>query len=332
MRPESSLNFSLTAGFRVPARAKLASVNLLEPHHANSLSEEHQNPVTSETRPEKIWLWRLAEFIKFPHTLFALPFALISTLVAGQGQVPPRVLGWILVCMVAARTAAMAFNRLVDWEIDKQNPRTAQRHLLIKKPHGWMLLVVALLLFLFGTWSLNRFCFYLSPFLITVLLGYSLTKRFTAFSHAFLGLALALAPIGAWAAVCGELRAASPFVLAGAVLCWVFGFDLIYATMDIAFDRAKKLFSFPAIFGLAASLRLARILHAVATAGFCLFGWWAPLGWPYGIACAVSAIALVWEHHIANPKDLALINRAFFHINAMVSLLLLLGAGLSYLV
>ena len=271
------------------------------------------------------YLSRLAEFIKFSHTVFALPFALSSMAVAAGGMPSLRVFGWILFCMVAARTAAMSFNRLVDWEIDKENPRTARRHTLVRKSHAWLLLLIAAGLTVFGTWTLNRLCFVLSPAMLALILFYSVTKRFTTFPHFFLGLALSAAPMGAWAAVTNDLRSPTPYFLAAAVLCWSFGFDLIYSTMDVEFDRRKGLFSFPARYGIPAALRLARGLHAGAAAGFALFGWSAQLGAFYWSAFAIVLAVLFLEQKMARQPDTASINQAFFNANAVVSVALLLG-------
>lgn len=280
----------------------------------------------------KPFLLRLGEFIRFSHTIFALPFGMIAMLVAGNGRVSIRVLGWILVCMVAARTGAMCFNRLTDWEIDKENPRTAKRHTLLEKSSAWMICALSFVIAIFAAWKLNPLCFYLSPVMIVLITFYSLTKRFTAYSHFFLGVALSVAPMGAWAAVRGELWTITPYFLAAAVVCWVFGFDLIYSTLDADFDRKKGLFSFPSRFGVPAALRLAKGLHIVATIGFFVFGWFAGLGRFYWVAWLVVAGALVWEHRIANPDNPGSINDAFFNVNALVSMTLLVGVLLNYFV
>jgi len=274
------------------------------------------------------YISKLAEFIKFSHTVFALPFALIAMVVAAGGMPSLRVFGWILFCMVTARTAAMSFNRLVDWEIDKENPRTARRHTLVRKSHAWILLFITAGLTVFGTWMLNRLCFILSPLMLALILFYSVTKRFTAFPHFFLGLALSAAPMGAWAAVANNLGTPTPYFLALAVLCWSFGFDLIYATMDVEFDRRKGLFSFPARYGIPAALRLAQGLHVGAAAGFALFGWSAQLGAFYWGAFAIVVVVLMLEQRMARNPDTASINQAFFTANAVVSMALLLGVCL----
>ena len=271
------------------------------------------------------------EFIKFSHTVFALPFALIAMWTAGGGRVAWLTLAWILACMVTARTAAMTFNRLMDWELDKGNPRTANRHKLISRAAGWGLLLVSGGLFVVSAGQLNRLCLWLSPVALIIILFYSVTKRFTSFSHFFLGLALGVAPVGAWVAVSGEVLNPVPLVLGAAVLCWVFGFDLIYATMDVEFDRRKGLFSFPANYGVPLTMKVARGLHVLAILGFLAFGWLAGFSWVYFAAWLLAAAALVWEHRIADASDAGAVNKAFFNINAAVSIILLAGVFLDSL-
>jgi 4-hydroxybenzoate polyprenyltransferase len=264
-------------------------------------------------------------FVRFSHTVFALPFALSSMLVAGGGRVSLQLFGWILGCMVAARTAAMCFNRLADWEIDKRNPRTEGRHRLITRTQGWGVLAVSVAGVFFCTAQINPLCFWLTPLMLFLIGFYSVTKRFTAYSHLFLGIALGVAPVGAWMAVRGVFWELPGFVLGLAVAAWTFGFDLIYSTLDADFDRREGLFSFPSRHGVARALHLARWLHGIAAAGFVGFGWAAGLGWRYAAACGAAACALVWEHRIASEPDVARINQAFFQINAVVSVLILLG-------
>ena len=271
------------------------------------------------------FLQRLGTFIRFSHTVFALPFALIAMLVAGGGRVGAGVFGWILVSAAAARTVAMCFNRLMDWEIDKLNPRTEGRHKLVSKSQAWSTLVVSAAFTFLATYNLNGLCFALSPVMLVILCFYSLTKRFTAFSHFFLGVALAVAPAGAWVAVRASLASIEPFLLGFAVLSWTFGFDLIYSTLDSEFDRKQGLFSFPSRYGIPAALRLARALHVIAALAFIAFGIVADLGAGYGVACVITLGALGWEHKLACTLDPALINRAFFQINAVVSMTLLAG-------
>ena len=281
---------------------------------------------------EKPFLLRLGAFVRFSHTVFALPFALIAMWEAARwtenGRVEWTVLGWILLCMVCARTAAMCFNRLMDWEIDKGNPRTADRHRLVTRPQAWGVLGVSVGAVFAATWHLNTMCFYLTPLMLVIIGFYSLTKRFTAFSHLFLGLALGVAPIGASLAVSGVFWRLPAFLLGGAVALWTFGFDLIYSTLDVEFDKGRGLYSFPSRYGVVAALRLARALHVAAAAGFAGFGWASKLGAAYWAGFGVALAGLVWEHRLARTLDVGLVNRAFFQINAIVSVALLAGVML----
>jgi 4-hydroxybenzoate polyprenyltransferase len=267
------------------------------------------------------------ELIKFSHSVFALPFALSAMFVAAQGLPPLRVLLWILGCLVSARTAAMGFNRWADWDHDVFNPRTRRRSQLGTRGTTMTLCLVALAAFVLGCSQLNLLCLALCPVACLIILGYSLTKRFTDYTHAVLGLALAAAPMGAWAATTGNLLSPLPWLLAAAVWCWVFGFDLIYATQDIDFDRAARLHSFPARHGAAAALRLARVLHVATWLLLGVFGWMAHLSLPYWLAMAFILGTLVFEHRLCRTGDLARINVAFFHMNALVGLCLVLGVA-----
>jgi len=271
------------------------------------------------------------ELIKFSHSVFALPFALSAMLVAAHGVPDLWTLLWILWCLVSARTAAMAFNRWADWDYDTFNPRTKRRSQLGTKRSTLALCVVALVAFVFGSSQLNFLCLALCPIACVMILGYSLTKRFTSFSHAFLGLALAAAPMGAWAATTGNLMSLLPWMLAVAVWYWVFGFDLIYATQDVEFDRQAQLHSYPARYGVKASLRLARTLHLFTWLILAAFGWIADLGMPYYIAMGLIFIVLIFEHILCRSNDLAKINVAFFNMNALVGLILVIGVGVSVL-
>jgi 4-hydroxybenzoate polyprenyltransferase len=226
--------------------------------------------------------------------------------------------------MVLARTAAMLFNRLVDWSIDQQNPRTATRHLLIPKPVALVLLVANCVGFLLTAAAINRLTLILAPVALAVIFFYSFTKRFTAATHFFLGGALAVAPIGAWIAQTGRINLA-PIILAGGVLCWVAGFDLIYATQDYDFDRRIGLRSLVVKFGIARSLQVASWLHIAAFVAMIAFGVAAKLGRAYYFAMPMIAAALVFEHHSAQRQDLGGINRAFFQSNAFVSAIFLVA-------
>lgn len=273
---------------------------------------------------------RTLTFVRFSHTIFALPFALGSMLVAGHGFPPVRTIGLILLCMVLARTAAMVFNRLADWQIDQRNPRTAERHTLISRAGAIALLLICSAGFIATTWWINPICFYLSPVALVLIFFYSLTKRFTSFSHFFLGLALSVSPVGAWLAVTGKF-ALAPLVLAFAVLLWVAGFDLIYATQDHEFDRSEGLHSLVVKLGIAGSLSWAKYLHWMMLAVLGVFGWVAGLHAAFFWSLAMIAGAIVFEHWTAAKRDLAAINRAFFSSNAFVGVIFVVGIFLDQL-
>ena len=267
---------------------------------------------------------RLLRFIRFSHTIFALPFALGSMLVAARGVPPVKTIALIVLCMVFARTAAMVFNRLADWRIDQRNPRTADRHTLVSKVSAITLLIASSIAFVAATWWINRLCFWLSPVALVIVFFYSLTKRFTAGSHFFLGLALSVSPVGAWLAVTGSF-ALPPLVLALAVLLWVAGFDLIYATQDYEFDKRERLHSMVVKLGVDRSLRWAQGLHWLMLAALGAFGWLAKLGPAFFASLAVVSLALLYEHLSATKRDIAAINRAFFSSNAFVGVVFVLG-------
>ncbi len=270
---------------------------------------------------------RALTFIRFSHTVFALPFALGSMLAASHDRPGWRVLGLILLCMVFARTAAMVFNRLADWEIDQKNPRTAGRHRLVARPVALALLLVSAGAFVVTTFFINPLCFALSPVALGIVFFYSLTKRFTDYTQLFLGLALAVSPVGAWLAVQGRF-AWPPLVLAAAVGLWVAGFDLIYATMDYEFDRATGLRSLVVRHGVAGSLRLAQALHAGAFVGLAAFGITAGLGTVYFAGLGLVLAAFYYEHRSVagpTPPDVRAVNAAFFNANAFVGLVFVLA-------
>jgi 4-hydroxybenzoate polyprenyltransferase len=267
---------------------------------------------------------RFLRLIRFSHTIFALPFALGALIVSANGWPSLRILLLVLVCMVCARTAAMLFNRLVDWSLDQRNPRTATRHLLLPKPTVVISLLASAAGFFLAAATINRPTFLLSPIALAVIFFYSLTKRFTAATHFFLGLALAIAPIGAWIAQTGHVDLA-PMILALGIICWVAGFDLIYATQDYDFDRRENIHSLAVKLGIARSLRLAQLLHAAAFAALIGFGLLARLGPVYFWAMPLVAVALVFEHRSARDLDIRGINRAFFQSNAFVSAVFLVA-------
>jgi 4-hydroxybenzoate polyprenyltransferase len=266
---------------------------------------------------------RWGEFIKISHTIFAMPFGLAAMLVAAGGVPAGRVLFSVLLCLVGARTAAMAFNRLADWSIDQKNPRTAVRSTLVSKMTAYVTMVGGVLALVGGAWILNPLCLMLSPVAVGIVCFYSLTKRFTWGSHGFLGLALGTAPVGGWLAVRGSFDSWVPIVLGCAVGLWVAGFDLIYALQDREFDRREGLKSFPARFGEKVSLRMASGLHGMAVICLGVFGWTAGFGWRYGavwvVICLVLGVESVWGRQPEKRQ------KAFFEANAMVSGLVLGG-------
>lgn len=266
---------------------------------------------------------RFLRLIRFSHTIFALPFALGALVVAANGWPSLRVLLLVLLCMVFARTAAMLFNRLVDWSLDQRNARTALRHLLVSKSAAVALFVLSSAGFMVAAAAINRLTFILAPAALFVIFFYSLTKRFTSATHFFLGLALAIAPIGAWIAQTGRIDLA-PLVLAAGVICWVAGFDLIYATQDYDFDRREGIRSLVVKLGITRSLRLAQLLHLLTLLALIGFGIVAKLGAFYYWSMPLVAAALVYEHKIGK-LDVAGINRAFFHSNAFVSAVFLIA-------
>src|SRR5436190_11883132 len=260
---------------------------------------------------------RFLRLIRFSHTIFALPFALGALIVAANGWPSLRVLILVIICMVFARTAAMLFNRLVDWSLDQRNPRTASRHLLISKSGVILLLAVSSGGFLLTAAAINRLTLILAPVALALIFFYSLTKRFTSATHFFLGLALGIAPVGAWIAQTGRIEFA-PIVLAAGVIGWVAGFDLIYATQDYDFDRREGIRSLVVKLGITRSLRLAQLLHLLTFVALITFGFVAKLGAVYYWSLALIAAALIYEHK-TEKRNLAGINRAFFQSNAFVS-------------
>ncbi len=272
---------------------------------------------------------RFLRLIRFSHTIFALPFALGALIVAANGWPSLRVLVLVVVCMVFARTAAMLFNRVVDWSLDQRNPRTASRHLLIPKSGAIVLLAMSSSAFLLAAAAINRLTLILAPVALALIFFYSLTKRFTSATHFFLGLALAIAPIGAWIAQTGQLDLA-PIILAAGVICWVAGFDLIYATQDYDFDRREDIRSLVVKLGIARSLRLAQLLHLVTFLALIAFGVVAQLGPVYYWSMPLIAAALFYEHK-TEKLGLAGINRAFFQSNAFVSAVFLVAVCLDRL-
>ncbi|MGB0887754.1 MAG: UbiA-like polyprenyltransferase [Vicingaceae bacterium] len=265
--------------------------------------------------------------IKFSHTIFALPFALIGFFLAINTTVTE--INWItliyvVLCMVFARSAAMAFNRFIDRKIDLANPRTAEVREIpngtITPKNALIFVIINCVLFVTTTYFINTLCFYLSPLALLVILGYSLTKRFTALCHLVLGLGLSLAPIGAYLAVTGQFDWL-PLFFSFAVLFWVSGFDIIYALQDEAFDKEQKLHSIPVLLGKKNALMLSNFLHLI-TAGFILFaGYYANLGLFYWIGSVLFIGLLAYQHFLVKPNDLSKVNLAFFTTNGIASVL-----------
>ncbi len=282
----------------------------------------------SKIRNLKSKLGNYGSLVRFSHTVFALPFALASIALAWpRHPVTMRGLFWILVAMVGARTGAMGFNRLVDRNFDALNPRTKNWEIpqgKVKVAEAVSLTSLASAIFIFAAYELNWICLALSPLALAVVFFYSLTKRFTWASHLFLGLALALAPIGAWLAVArppfeiAELQV--PCYLGLAVVLWLAGFDVIYSLQDREFDRKIGLHSIPVRFGVAGALRLSGFFHIGTVLFLALVGIAAQAGIIYWLGFAAVAGVLFWEHRIVSAKDLTRINKAFFDLNAYVSI------------
>ena len=263
--------------------------------------------------------------IKFEHTIFALPFAMMSAFIASGGFPPAGKLGWILVAMVGARSCAMAFNRLADAKIDKANPRTATRAIpsgLITQEAVWLFTLVSAALLVLAAYKLNSLAFVLSPVALAVIMGYSYTKRFTSLSHLWLGLSLSIAPIGTWIAIRGQFNL-TPMLLGLAVLLWTVGFDIIYACQDLNFDHKYGLYSIPVRFGIQSALWLSSALHVMMIGVLIGVTLLTNLGVLYLIGVGVVTIILIYEHAIVKPNDLSRVNLAFFTLNGMVSLVLM---------
>lgn len=275
--------------------------------------------------------------VKFSHTIFALPFALIGFSLGlkydFEGLAPDmfsdpivgwfitRQLFWVIVCMVSARSAAMAFNRYLDRHFDAKNPRTAVREIpagVIAAKNALGFTIIACLVFVVACYFINRICFYLSPVALFVILFYSYTKRFTALCHLVLGLGLSLAPIGAYLAVTGEF-ALLPILFSLAVICWVSGFDIIYALQDIAFDQSQQLYSIPSVLGKKKALRVSELLHLLSAAAVIAAGFLGHFHWLYWIAVLVFVGMLIYQHAIVKPDDLSKVNIAFMTANGIAS-------------
>jgi 4-hydroxybenzoate polyprenyltransferase len=267
----------------------------------------------------------LLDMIKFEHTIFALPFALLSLFLASNGVPEPRILLWVLVAMVGARSTAMTMNRIADRQFDAENPRTRMRHLpagLVSVRMAWIFALGTAALFVYAASQLNRLTLALAPVALAVIWSYSWTKRFTWASHLWLGLALALAPLGAWIAVRGRLDVL-PLLLGAGVVFWVAGFDTLYACQDTDYDTRRGLWSLPARFGPRRALMVARVFHVLMLASFATLGIGFGFGWIYFVGLACVALLVIVQHALVRASDLRHIDVAFFNVNSIVGVLLM---------
>lgn len=275
---------------------------------------------------DRIRLW--LSLVRFSHTLFALPFALAGWLVGSQGRFEARTLVLVVLCMATARNAAMAFNRLVDRDIDASNPRTALRDIPAGRisPRAATIFVIANgLAFVGFSWLLNPLCFALSPVALVLVLGYSLAKRFTSLCHVWLGLAIGISPLAASIAASGRF-APVPAMLGAVLWTWMTGFDIVYATQDESHDKGLGLHSIPAALGRAGSMRVAAVLHFATLGLLVATGWLAGWGAPWHVATAVCGGVLVWMHAFRTDDDLTL-QSGFFKANIALSLTVLVGVA-----
>jgi len=275
---------------------------------------------------------RYVNFVKLPHTVFALPFALLGVIVASYRQaVTWRVAILVVVAFTAARFVAMGFNRIADRRIDARNPRTLGRELpsgRLTVSQAWAAVIAAMVVFLFCAWALNPLCAALAPVALIWIATYSYTKRFTDWSHLWLGASLAIAPVGGYIAVTGEWSdpAWLLLVIAFGVACWVAGFDIFYALQDEAFDRTEGLRSVAVRMGQGWAIIVAKLLHGAAIAALIVFGKGAGLGLPYFVGVMLAIVVIGWEHRQVKPGDLSKLNAAFFTANGIVSIIVFLGA------
>jgi 4-hydroxybenzoate polyprenyltransferase len=275
----------------------------------------------------------LLEMVKFKLTIFAMPFALMGAFLAGRGAPDGMTFLWVVLAMVGARTCAMGFNRIVDRHFDGANPRTAGRAIPageVRLKEAWAMVILAGLLFFFACYNLNGLTLKLAPLALSLTLFYSLTKRFTAFCHLVLGVALAFSPLGGWVAVSGSLTG-FPWALPLGVLFWVAGFDTIYACLDADFDRASGLHSLPSRLGRENAFKLAIGFHLLAFVLFTLTGAQARLNLCYYFGIVVTAAVLFYQHLVVNPRDLSRIQGSFFSLNGVISLTLFAATWLSLL-
>ncbi len=270
--------------------------------------------------------------IRFSHSAFALPFALIALLVATEGGPSPGLLVLVILAVVLARSAALAYNQYADRELDATNPRTVNREIprgAIRPRSALIFTLVCAAGFLLTCWLLSPLCFALGFPVLAILLGYSHAKRFTSLAHLWLGLALGIAPVAAWVAATGRIDGTVlwPAILGFGVLLWVAGFDILYACQDEEFDRGRGLHSLPVRLGAPAAFRLSATLHVLSIVLFALFGMTVDLGVGYFLGVTMTAGLLLWQHRIVSPTDLSRINLAFFTANGLISMTMLAGTG-----
>lgn len=271
-------------------------------------------------------------FIRFSHSVFALPFALTGALLAWR--IAPfewRQIAWVIVAMVSARSAAMGFNRLVDARMDALNPRTAMREIptgALGRGEATLFVIVSSVIFVLAAFQLNRLCGLLSPVALLIVFWYSLAKRYTSYTQAFLGLAMAVAPVGGWLAAGGPVEAPAPWLLGLAIGLWVGGFDILYACQDVEFDRGHGLNSIPVRFGVARSLAISRAMHVATIAAMVTLGVLVPLGPIYFAGVALVAVLLVYEQSLVSEHDLSQVKRAF-DLNGWVGILYFAATGIA---
>jgi len=273
------------------------------------------------------------ELVMFSHTLFSLPFALIAMIWASNGLPNSITIFWILIALVGARNGANALNRIVDKDIDKKNPRTSNRHLpkgLVKDNEVWGIVILCFFIFVLASYNLNLLCFILSPVALFLFIIYSYTKRFTWICHIILGITCGGAPVGAWIAVTGKF-ALTPIILGAVVTLWVAGFDIIYATQDIDFDRRIGLYSIPAKFGLKGALYISSLFHFIMILLLISLYFIMHRGLIYLIGIFISAILLTLEHYIVSPSNEKKMKFASYHINQVVSVLIFIFTVLDIL-
>ena len=272
------------------------------------------------------------ELIKFSHTIFALPFALISMLISAGGLPDIKTIFWLLIAMVIARSTAMAFNRLIDRKTDGLNPRTMSRHLPTGKLRLWEVVIFIMLtasLFIFSSSMLNKLALLLSPLALAIIYFYSWTKYFTSWSHLFLGLSLSIAPVGACVAVSGKITLES-LILGAAVIFWVAGFDILYACQDYEFDKKQGLYSIVVRYGIKRALSISLAFHIIMAVLLILFGIVARLGVIYLAGVIITGLLIIYQHRLVKPDDISKVNTAFWTANGIISIILMLATYVDF--